>query len=400
MHILFIGGIFDDSHNKEIISKTKTYVEYAANNFQRKIIEGLRANGMELDVISAPFLGAYPMAYSDMIFKGFESGDTSGIQYVHFNNVWGLRNPSRRRAVKKQLLNFIKEEDSEKLIIVYTPHTPFIQAAAYAKRMDKRIRICLVIPDLPQFMNLADKVSPIYRTLKKYDVKKFLNESKTADTYVLLTEQMREPLCVGERPYIVVEGIYEPLSQINKVKKSEIVLAYTGKLDRSFGIMSLIHAFSSIRDDRLRLVICGSGEEKENVEKEAQKDERIVFLGQVPSNKAREIIQNADILINPRQNNTEYTKYSFPSKIIDYISTGNTVIAYKLDGMPDIYDEFVYYVPDNSVESLASTIKYVINEKDEQKKKKSEKGIEYISSRLSKEYIGKRIIELNKQRNS
>ena len=38
MKILLLGGVFDDSHNDEIVAKTRTYVEYAANNFQKKII--------------------------------------------------------------------------------------------------------------------------------------------------------------------------------------------------------------------------------------------------------------------------------------------------------------------------------------------------------------------------
>lgn len=62
MKVLFLGGVFDDSHNKEIISKTRTYVEYAANNFQKKIIYGLRSLNIPLEVVSIPFLGAYPTA--------------------------------------------------------------------------------------------------------------------------------------------------------------------------------------------------------------------------------------------------------------------------------------------------------------------------------------------------
>ena len=38
MKALFLCGVFDDSHNDEIISKTKTYVEYAINNFQKTLV--------------------------------------------------------------------------------------------------------------------------------------------------------------------------------------------------------------------------------------------------------------------------------------------------------------------------------------------------------------------------
>ena len=53
----------------------------------------------------------------------------------------------------------------------------------------------------------------------------------------------------------------------------------------------------------------------------------------------------ADVLVNPRPNNEEYTKYSFPSKNIEYLMTGKPVVAYMLDGMPAHYKKFLYEIP-------------------------------------------------------
>lgn len=399
MQVLFIGGIFADCHNSEIISKTRSYVEYAANNFQRKILEGLDFNGIQADVISAPFIGSFPFAYDDIIFRGFDKKviDTSCYKYVHFNNIWGLRNISRMKAVKHELSNFINIEDDEKLILVYTPHTPFIEAACYAKKRDNRIKICLIIPDLPQYMNLADSVSPLYKTIKKWDVKRFLSFSKNADTFVILTDHMKHPLMIGERPYAVVEGIYEPFDTSKKKNGNSNItkIVYTGKLDRSFGILNLITAFSRINENDVRLIICGNGEEKKQVEEAASKDHRIEYKGQVSSLEARQYIIDGDILINPRQNNTDYTKYSFPSKLIDYLSTGNTVIAYKLDGIPKVYDDFVYFIPNDSIEALVKTIKNVMQKPEAEKKIRSERALQYLKSTLSKETVGKLILRLN-----
>ena len=57
-------------------------------------------------------------------------------------------------------------------------------------------------------------------------------------------------------------------------------------------------------------------------------------------------------MVNPRQNNEEFTKYSFPSKTMEYLSSGIPVVAYKLDGIPDEYDQYIQYVADDSIESL------------------------------------------------
>ena len=53
------------------------------------------------------------------------------------------------------------------------------------------------------------------------------------------------------------------------------------------------------------------------------------------------------VLVNPRPNNEEYTKYSFPSKDIEYLSSGKPTVAFLLDGMPKCYQDFLYVVDPN-----------------------------------------------------
>ena len=281
------------------------------------------------------------------------------------------------------------------MIIVYTPHTPFVQAANWAKRKDPRIKVCMVVPDLPQFMNLSENQSLIYKFLKNIDLKKFAKENEGVDSYILLTEQMAEALNVGKKPYKVVEGIYEEaLKKVSKQKNIKTIV-YTGKLNIAFGALNLVKAFHFIDNPNVRLVICGSGEAKDEIAKIAAEDSRIDFRGQVSSDVARQCILDGDILVNPRPNDSVYTKYSFPSKIIDYLATGNPVVAFELDGMPKVYRSFIYYIPENTVQSMAETIKYVINEAEDEIQKKTDNAIRYINNNLSREEVARIIIDLN-----
>lgn len=397
MKVLFLGGVFDDSHNDEIISKTRTYVEYAANNFQKKIIDGLLSLRVSLDVISIPFLGAYPKAYSDYYFRGFSNtfNDRSGYKYLNFNNIFGYRNISRYHAAKKGLADFVKCDDEEKLIIVYSPHTPFIRAANWAKRKDKRIKVCMVVLDLPQYMDLSGNQSVLYRILKSIDLKTFAHENIMIDSYIVLTEQMADVLKIGTRPYLVIEGIYEAVHPIKKHENVYKTIVYTGKLNYAFGALNLVRAFQEIKDSTIKLVICGNGEAKDDILKLAKIDNRIDFRGQVSSDEARKCILNGDILVNPRPNDSEYTKYSFPSKIIDYLATGNPVVAFKLDGMPDVYSDFIYSIPDNSISAICDTIKTVLDADTSEIALKTGAALEYIKNKLSKESVAKAIINLN-----
>ncbi len=397
MKVLFLGGVFDDSHTEEIQNKTRTYIEYAANNFQKRLIRGLQSLHIPLEVVSIPFLGAFPTAYSDVIFRRFSNmeNDYSGYEYYEFNNIFGYRNISRCRAAKHGLDNFVNSNDDQKLIIVYSPHTPFVRAATWAKHKDPRIKICLVVPDLPQYMNLSEHQSVVYKILKFIDLKVFTYENKNIDSYVVLTRQMVDALNVGSRPFRVIEGICETTKSAIKPTSRRKVIAYTGKLNYAFGVLSLVKAFHQIENSDLRLVICGSGEATGDIQRIVDIDNRIDFKGQVSSEVAIDCIFNSDILVNPRPNDSEYTKYSFPSKIIDYLSTGNPVVAFRLDGMPDVYSDFIFYIPENNVDSIRDTILKVIQASDVEIESRKAAALEYINNTLSRETVARSIMDLN-----
>ena len=396
MKVLFIGGIFDESHYPEIIHKSKKGVEFAANTFQKKLLAGLKVNSVSPMVISAPFIGAYPSDYSESVFKGFEHKDNSGYLYCHFLNVFGIRNLSRRGNVKRAVDSFIVDNDEEKCIIVYSPHTPFLQAANYAKKKDSRIKICLVVPDLPQYMNLNQNIPWYYSLLKKWDIKVFMRESKTVDSFVLLTSQMKEQLEVGSRPYIVVEGIAseKPCEQVAHPCDSTKTIVYAGKLNYSFGVMTLIEAFSRIQDSNVRLIICGAGEAEKEIEIASREDSRIEYKGLVSPSQALSYMKSATVLVNPRQNNSDYTRYSFPSKIMDYLSTGKPVVSYYLDGMPEYYSSFLYCPEDNTPDALCHQLELALDESSISAAIRIKKYCEYYDTNISEVAVGRRIINL------
>ena len=99
---------------------------------------------------------------------------------------------------------------------------------------------------------------------------------------------------------------------------------YTGKLNACFGAKKLVDAFCMLPEPNYRLVLCGRGDCEEYIKEKAAADSRILYLGQVTADVAGEHIRKADVLVNPRPNEGEYTKYSFPSKNIEYLLSGKT----------------------------------------------------------------------------
>lgn len=362
--ILFLCGVFAKENTEEVVKNARYPVEFSANLFQQKIVEGLESSGEEYEVLSAPFIGAYPKASSKMIFRGFEE-KTDYCKYVNFNNIWGYRNFSRAVSLKKQIRKFASEKE-EKLIIVYCAHTPFLEAAAYAKKKDKNIKICLIVPDLPEYMNLRSDRSKLYNILKKYDIKKMHGLMRNVDSFVILTEHMKDLLPIGSKPYIVKEGIVSKSQMVQKKydSQNEKYVVYTGKMDEKFGVKNLVDAFDYIKED-IKLVLCGSGDCENYIREKAEKDSRIIYCGQILPEQAKQWQEKATVLINPRPNNEEYTKYSFPSKNIEYLLTGKPVVAYMLDGMPEEYKRFIFVIGNelSSAEEIAKATIKVIEEK-------------------------------------
>lgn len=393
MRILFLCGVFAEENEQEIIDNAKRPIEYSANVMQKKLIHGFRQCECDLDVISAPFIGSYPNASRIRNFKGFTKRQIK-YQYVYFNNIWGLRNFSRASSLKKAIGNFVESSDLAKMIVVYSPHTPFLEAAVYAKRKDSSIKICLILPDLPHYMNLDSKISMLYRIGKKIDINKFNRLNQQVDSYMLLTEAMKEKVDIQGKPYIVAEGVINSdLMCKNEEKEKEKSIVYTGKLSEKFGVKNLVDAFMQFENPKYKLILCGRGDIEDYVSEKSKEDSRIVYLGQVTPEEAQKWILQAAVLVNPRQNNDEYTKYSFPSKNIEYLLSGKPVVAYMLDGIPQEYSEFMYVVQDNSIESLVRTIELALGDEEENINNRYLKAREYLRTLTSKE-IAHRLLTL------
>lgn len=80
-------------------------------------------------------------------------------------------------------------------------------------------------------------------------------------------------------------------------------------------------------------------------------------MGVVEQKHVFEMQQQATLLVNPRKGHEEYTKYSFPSKTMEYMASGTPTIMYKLPGLPIEYEEYLVLLPDNSQETLTAILK-------------------------------------------
>ena len=127
---------------------------------------------------------------------------------------------------------------------------------------------------------------------------------------------------VGDRPYLVMEGMCGDVADEPPVSKPQpFSMLYTGRLNRRYGIELLLQAMKELPDLDIELWLCGSGEMEEEIRTYAAQDSRIRFFGFLPHEEAVQLQKQATVLVNPRTNQGEYTKYSFPSKTMEYTNS-------------------------------------------------------------------------------
>ncbi|MBZ6527597.1 glycosyltransferase [Aerococcaceae bacterium DSM 111021] len=400
MEITFLSGIFTEKMEKEILNKSNGPVQYAANNFQKNIVKGLHDNNVQnVKVISAPFIGSYPKTYKDFHFKGEKSETLLNypLAIVDFINLWGFRNISRKKKVYNKLSN--EQSDEKKILMIYSLHTPFVSAAYDFKKKYPDTEICCIVPDLPQYMMLNKNRNSFYRFFKSIDIKILERKLSSIDSFVFLTENMNEVVNTHNKPYTIVEGIVSDISDQTQKHKEEIKdrkfqIVYTGTLSEKYGILSLVEAVLQLDLKDVVLKICGRGDAEKEIEKLSRKHSNLEYYGQLSNNEARQMQQEANIVVNPRKNIGEYTKYSFPSKNMEYMLTGNPLIAYKLDGIPEEYEKYIHFVDDNTVKALSNKIEQIYNQTEEERNIFAEKAKKYLIEFKNPKITVRKILQL------
>lgn len=399
--LLFVTGLYSKELEPVFIAQSRSKsIQNAPNVFQWALLSGLEENGMDYTVHSYPFLSSYPIRYkrlkvtgSAIIYKGREVG----CSFPYLNGI-GLKNYSIKRKVSKETKKWLlKDCEARNVVLVYSQLSYVLEPLIRLKK-EFDFQLCVIVTDL-----IEDALNfPINRQLLKrlqlnIESKKQKKLFSKIDKYVLLSKHMEERIPESIGKSIVIEGIANSShdnSIIRKSERSDIKsLLYTGSLHPFSGIKDLIEAFENTSNESYRLFICGIGSEEPYIIEQQKKDERIVFLGNISREKAVELQYSSSVLINPRKPNGGITKYSFPSKTMEYLSSGTPMIGYYLEGIPDEYKPFIKTPRNLSVEALTETIEEMLSFNASELKEKGNKALEFIKNNKTCSVQVKRILD-------
>jgi glycosyltransferase involved in cell wall biosynthesis len=122
---------------------------------------------------------------------------------------------------------------------------------------------------------------------------------------------------------------------------------FAGHFDEVRGVSMFLDLVSLIPDDDVVFWVSGHGTESEIAavrdRVSALNDQRVIFFGTLPWQEYKQRLVAADVLLNMQNPNHPISKYTFPSKILDYMSSGTLVVStdmlYSNDSLLDIVVE-------------------------------------------------------------
>jgi glycosyltransferase involved in cell wall biosynthesis len=395
MNILYVSTLCSDRLIKELFDAGYKPIQ-AIQKFNKLLVNGLAENGCDLYALTE-----IPKTVGPRFLKRKRETE-NGIAFTYCRKIdiklfynlymflsgffltlrWGLKHRDQSVAIMDVL------------------QTEFCSGALYACKL-LRIKTVAVVTDLP---GLPGMLAGTRRTFIHRFVEKAINRyANSFDAYILLTEQMNEVVNLKGKPYMIMEGLVD----VNMADAGAAVngdgrkiVIYAGGLYEEYGIKYLIDGFKMLDDKDVELHLFGHGPMVNEIEEEIKRDGRIRFFGIVHNSKVVEAELQATLLVNPRPTVEDFTKYSFPSKNMEYMVSGTPVLTTNLPGMPKEYHDYVYLLEDESAQGVSQVLKkLLVDTPASELKDKGLSAKQFVLKNKNNIFQSKRVIDFIKQQN-
>lgn len=396
MKLLFLSALSSNRLIEELHRQSGRDPGYAAQKFNRLLAKGLYNNGVELTILSAPPVGRHN---SRKLWWNANEEEEAGLVYYYlpflnlpvvrqffltigtYFKVWRLSKKEKINAVVCDVLN------------------AGLCAAAIKACKHTNTQVVGVMTDMPGLMvRFGHNQKMPFITQMATKVMKWSFDNY--DKFVFLTEAMNI-VNSKHRSYIVMEGMSDSEMSRNQEaynKGKERVVMYAGGLHERYGLKKLTEAFMKQKDEQLRLMIYGSGPFVSELENRyCKEDPRIIYKGVVSNREVVKAELEASLLVNPRPTSEEFTKYSFPSKNIEYMASGTPLLTTKLPGMPTEYYPYVILIEDESVEGYSDALRKALSHTNEELDDLGSNAKRFVLEEKNNIKQASRVIELIKE---
>lgn len=386
MNIIYISCLCSNSKFKELSKNSNIALGNAVQKYHRLLVDGFMRNNLEVNTVTA--IPITRLSNKETYINSNQECEC-GINYNYLSviNIPILKNihtiiASFFKTMKLSLGN------KNSVIICDVLNISVAIGGLLAAKILRRKNIGIVT-DIPNFLSKNNKRLSV-------KVNNFLMNSFSS--YVFLTEEMKNVVNCRNKKYVVIEGqvdnsMKDSINSLeNKYEKK--VCIYAGGIHKIYGIKNLVDSFIKADINNTELHIYGSGDFENELKLICTDNNKVKYFGIRDNEYIVKEELKATLLINPRPTNEEYTKYSFPSKNMEYMVSGTPVLTTKLPGMPEEYNDYVYLIEDESVEGLKKTLIDVLNRSDLELYTKGARAKEFVLSEKNNIKQVKKIIDM------
>lgn len=352
--------------------KNHSIFSQPANNKVSGITEALTANDCEVKILSSGLVNGK----SGKFFKKMRDRALNvDIIYCPIIDLPLINTVSSMFFMYNQ----IKKENATRKVdnIIFYNYKPEVAWAAWLAK--KRLHIPITI----EYEDGYSHVGEIHG-LKAW-IFNFTEEKvkKNVDSAILVNSHLKKYYSV---PSVIVRGIvnkefFIKCKEYKKEKNEKPTILYSGGLDEERGIRVFLESLK-YNDMDCFVIVSGKG----NIESD---DSRVDFKGFIPYEEVQKLMMQSDVLVQCQLSKNTFAKASFPSKLFEYIATGNMIVSSDIDEVKTFAGEAFAYYEDDDPKKLAEAIKNIYSKKD-----KMENKIKALCEYNLPDKVGKEILSI------
>lgn len=360
--ILFIGNYTDTETYKLITENGVRDLSQAARLFQERFIIQLSRESANFKAISIVPSRNDLSIPEEMCIEGVQ------IQTVCLDQSKVSQYKEAMNRITEIVLDCISKYGHVNVVMYAINPIALLPLLKLRKRND--IEITTICPELPEFRR--------YRKNVKNDIKRniFRILNRSFDKYILFSESMSEYI-PSKKKWIVLEG-FAPDISCKVFRNPKNIAMYAGGLAADNGIQLMIDAANK-SDSLDELWVCGVGDCQNLVEKSV--NEKIRYFGRVDNKTVVNMENQATVLLNLRNPSDPLTRFSFPSKIMEYMASGTLVLSTKLKGISKEYYDYIYVLEDYTVEGVCKLLNEIFSINEDEYKAHCVKALKFIETK-------------------
>lgn len=389
MKIIYISSACYKKDKETIDSTATVKLENNIILFHNSIIEGLSLQEQVDEISSIIGLPISIHTNRKILWRRKERKiKTTIYNQLPFINLPLLKQITLNINLKKYLKKKIKYKDA---VVVYDASFVSLFPTISKTLKKKSIKSIAIFADIYDYMQPVKRKSK-HSLMTKTIARKLASKTyELTDGFIFLTEEMNKLINIQKKPHVIIEGIWSEKQYIGNSKKEKTIL-YAGGLNSEYGIDIILDLAKQCPNYIFALY--GKGPLEDKIIKTSKKYKNIKYYGLVSNDEIIRRQAEACLLINLRKTNLEYTKYSFPSKIIEYMASGTPILTTKLRGIPNEYNKYLNYVDEKSKYNIKDEVEKIIVDEKGAYKEKAKKAKQFILTNKNKQTQGEKIIKL------